>query len=157
MTPSPKPTHSPPESQNFRLDSQNAGPASQPPKAELRFVVLEHDAPRGRHWDLMLEHGGRLRTWALSQPPDTPGPIPAEALPDHRLAYLDYEGPISGGRGEVRRWDAGTYQPLPHVEPTHTEEVYLLEGRRLQGRAILRSVPSPESPSAWIFQFQPTE
>ena len=33
----------------------------------------------------------------------------AEVLPDHRLAYLDYEGPISGDRGSVTRWDRGTY------------------------------------------------
>ncbi|MCS7272238.1 MAG: hypothetical protein NZ703_14240, partial [Gemmataceae bacterium] len=25
----------------------------------------------------------------------------------------DYEGPVSGGRGTVRQWDAGVYEPLP--------------------------------------------
>ena len=59
-----------------------------------RFVVLEHDSPCGRHWDFMLEQENALATWALPQPPDT-AEMPAEPLPDHRLAYLDYEGPIS--------------------------------------------------------------
>lgn len=29
---------------------------------------------------------------------------------EHRRLYLDYEGPISGDRGSVRRVDAGTYE-----------------------------------------------
>jgi hypothetical protein len=28
---------------------------------------------------------------------------------DHRLAYLDYEGPVSNDRGTVTRVDAGTF------------------------------------------------
>jgi hypothetical protein len=73
-----------------------------------RFVILEHDHPR-LHWDLLLEDGDHLRGWRLAEPPRTGGMIAAEAMPDHRLFYLDHEGPVSGGRGEVRRWDAGEY------------------------------------------------
>lgn len=123
------------------------------PAAKRRFVVLEHDSPRGRHWDLMLELEGRLRTWALAAPPDTPGLIPANALPDHRLVYLEYEGPISGDRGEVHRWDAGAYHHLPPADPNQAEEVYLLQGERLQGRAILLP-PTPPS-CEWQFRFEP--
>ena len=62
-----------------------------------RFVILEHDHPV-LHWDLMLEAGDVLQTWRLANPP-TPGcAIDATALPDHRLTYLDYEGPVSGNR-----------------------------------------------------------
>jgi hypothetical protein len=76
-----------------------------------RFVILEHDHPT-LHWDLMLEHDGALKTWRLPRPP---GPKQdaaqgAVALPDHRLMYLEYEGPVSGNRGQVKRWDAGTYE-----------------------------------------------
>jgi hypothetical protein len=74
-----------------------------------RFVVLTHDYPF-LHWDLMLEQEGTLRTWRLAGPPDSDTPVDAEGLPDHRLAYLDYEGPVSDNRGIVERWDAGTYQ-----------------------------------------------
>ncbi len=74
-----------------------------------RFVILEHDHPE-LHWDLMLERGAALRTWRLARPPVTPGArIAAVALPDHRPHYLDYEGPVSGGRGTVKRWDTGDY------------------------------------------------
>ena len=74
-----------------------------------QFAVLIHDSPRGLHYDFMLEAGDVLKTWALPQEP-TPGlEMPCEALADHRPMYLDYEGPISGGRGTVAGWDRGTY------------------------------------------------
>ena len=63
-----------------------------------RFVILEHDYPV-QHWDLMLEAGDVLRTWRLIAPPDKTQAVAAESLGDHRLAYLDYEGPVSGNRG----------------------------------------------------------
>jgi len=70
-----------------------------------RFVIQFHDAPDGPHYDLMLEHEGALATWRLEELPGGAGgagAMPAEKLPDHRLAYLSYEGPVSGGRGSVR-------------------------------------------------------
>ncbi|HEV8000157.1 MAG TPA: DNA polymerase ligase N-terminal domain-containing protein [Planctomycetaceae bacterium] len=110
-----------------------------------RFVVLTHDHPV-LHWDFMLEHDGALRTWRLMQPPDGDGPIDAEALPDHRLAYLDSEGPVSGGRGTVVRWDAGTYEI---VESAVDRLVVRLAGRKLCGAASLEQT---ESGPAWLFQ-----
>jgi hypothetical protein len=74
-----------------------------------RYVILEHDWPT-RHWDFMLEVGGVLQTWRLPTPPAAHVEMPAEKTFDHRLMYLDYEGPISGDRGSVVRWDAGSYQ-----------------------------------------------
>lgn len=74
-----------------------------------RFVILEHDHPFP-HRDLMLEAGGVLRTWRLVGDPLSAQPIMAEPLGDHRIGYLTYEGPVSGGRGRVVRWDAGEYR-----------------------------------------------
>jgi hypothetical protein len=76
-----------------------------------RYVILTHDHPF-LHWDLMLEDGGVLRTWRLLEEPAVGRTVPAEKLPDHRLAYLDYEGPVSGDRGNVVRWDYGTYDVI---------------------------------------------
>jgi hypothetical protein len=76
-----------------------------------RFVILEHDHP-SLHWDLMLEEEGVLRTWRLDTPPAAGTAVRAEPSFDHRLLYLDYEGPISGGRGQVVRRDRGTYDRL---------------------------------------------
>ena len=112
----------------------------------MQFVILRHDDSRGSHFDLMLEVGDVLKTWALPQPPRTGVEIECEALADHRLAYLDYEGPVSGGRGTVARWDCGTYS----VErQTDGEWVVHLAGKQVCGQAILRR--STGSATGWIF------
>jgi hypothetical protein len=101
-----------------------------------RYVILEHDHPF-LHWDLMLESGSALRTWRLLAQPRSGQTIPAEAIFDHRLAYLDYEGPVSGGRGRVKRWDWGTYR---QETPGSVEGEGLrltLQGNVLQGSAVL--------------------
>jgi len=103
-----------------------------------RFVVLHHQFPpdhaRAAHWDLMLEQGDTLRTWALPAEPRAGETVTAEALSDHRLAYLDYEGPVSGDRGWVNRWDSGTFE-LKHQSDVHLE--LSLKGNCLQGSLIL--------------------
>ena len=76
-----------------------------------RLVILEHDHPF-LHWDLLLEEECSARTWRLLRKPCLGEPIAAEPLPDHRLMYLDYEGVVSGDRGSVKRFLAGTYQPM---------------------------------------------
>ncbi len=74
-----------------------------------RFVVLEH-VHQGVHWDLMLERGDVLATWSVGSPIVPGRDLAAARLADHRLAYLDYEGPVSGDRGVVRRVAAGRYR-----------------------------------------------
>jgi hypothetical protein len=98
-----------------------------------RFVVLQHDHPF-LHWDLMLETGASLRTWRLEATPCADVVIAATALGEHRLAYLDYEGPVSGNRGKVVRWDRGTYVLL---EDADDKVVVELDGQILNGTATL--------------------
>jgi hypothetical protein len=45
-----------------------------------------------------------------------------QRIADHRPAYLGYEGPISGGRGTVRRLRSGVVKTL-----RKSEEIWLLE------------------------------
>jgi hypothetical protein len=82
----------------------------------------------------MLESEGRLRTWELEAVPVDGVKVRAVALPDHRLHYLDYEGPLSEDRGTVRRWDSGIYLLLSEFEDQLECE---LSGERLQGRLQL--------------------
>ena len=72
-------------------------------------MVLEHTW-NGVHWDLMLEAGKSLKTWAIDEPITAGIELPARQLADHRLAYLTYEGPVSGQRGSVRRIAEGTFR-----------------------------------------------
>lgn len=95
----------------------------------LRFAILEHDHPF-LHWDLMLELDGILCTWRLQLRPDQPGENPAQQLQDHRTLYLDYEGPLSGDRGAVFRWDGGRLQWLARKDDW---VAVAIEGGRLSG------------------------
>ena len=106
-----------------------------------RFVVLEHDYPE-RHWDFMLQAGDALRTWRLAAPPQRGTPVMAEASFDHRLMYLDYEGPVSGNRGQVVAWDRGTYEEEAGSTAQHV--VVRLHGTRLEGKATLQQAASRE-------------
>jgi hypothetical protein len=102
-----------------------------------RFVVLEHDHPE-RHWDFMLEAGDVLRTWRLAACPEPGRSVYAEASFDHRPLYLDYQGAVSGGRGTVVRWDAGTFT---WMEETPDLIAVQLQGERLCGHAQIARDP----------------
>ncbi|MBI2825891.1 MAG: hypothetical protein HYX69_14495 [Planctomycetia bacterium] len=113
------------------------------PQSPTRFVVLRHELPPGNpralHWDFMLEVEGTLRTWALDREPADGLIVRAEPLADHRLAYLDYEGPISGGRGVVARWDRGTC----HIVRWEANEIRVdVAGQRLCGQVHLARSPA---------------
>ena len=114
-----------------------------------RFALLRHDSPRGLHWDFFLEVGDSLQTWALDEAPQDGRPIAAKALGDHRLAYLEYEGPISGERGIVMRWDDGTYEIVARSDPQWT---LAIDGHWLKGRVELRREAA--TPETWQFVFQ---
>lgn len=120
-----------------------------------RYALLRHECPPGYrdgpHWDLMLEREAaeaehRLATWSLltlpaawaealglAEPPAR-GPLAATGLPDHRVAYLEYEGGVSGGRGAVARLATGSVE---WIEGSHDRVgVRLLDGP-LRGRITL--------------------
>ena len=103
-----------------------------------RFVVLRHEpgesGPRALHWDLMLEQRDGLRTWALESEPQIGQAVMATELPLHRKDYLDYEGPVSRGRGTVIQFDRGTYQVISEADD---EIVLQLDGKQLVCQARL--------------------
>jgi hypothetical protein len=123
-----------------------------------RFVLLHHELPdshaRASHFDLMLEADGVLKTWALAELPAREGEVAAEQLADHRFAYLDYEGPVSGDRGRVSRSDFGSYQATFASDAVIGE----LQGQQLRGKFelvrrserewALRWSPVPSEPEA---------
>jgi hypothetical protein len=114
-----------------------------------RFVLLEHNR-NGVHWDFMLEAGEVLRTWAIDAPIVSGRDLPARALGDHRMIYLDYEGPIAGDRGHVRRIDAGTFRALVWLKDHVRVEV---SGSQLVGAVDLRGMgPVSGAYESWVFR-----
>jgi len=110
-----------------------------------RFAILSHDQPTP-HWDLFLEAGPVLRAWRLLAPLAAGMPVPAEPAADHRLVYLDYEGPVSGGRGAVTRVDAGAFAWEADT-PDHL--TVRLTGHRFTGRLVLQ-----RAGAAWSCAFE---
>jgi len=101
----------------------------------------------------MLQCGEVLRTWALPVEPTAGATMTAAALPDHRLDYLDYEGPLTHDRGTVARVDAGSYE----IErESDAELVVRLDGAKLVGRATLVRqpiLPSDGAAQCWTVSF----
>lgn len=87
------------------------------PAPALRYAVLHHTLVTKPHYDLLLEasaHAPLLAWRCESWPPESGSAL--ERLPDHRRIYLEYEGPISGGRGEVKRVAGGVIHHLQATE-----------------------------------------
>lgn len=88
------------------------------------FVVLRHElgtslrrtnaANESVHLDWMFRRGDALWTWAtpVIDRFDQLATFLGQRLGDHRLAYLDYEGEVSGNRGFVRRVLRGSYRTI---------------------------------------------
>ncbi|MCP4375845.1 MAG: hypothetical protein GY794_06685 [bacterium] len=92
------------------------------------------------HWDLMLEVDDALATWQIESDPLAmlpAEPITATRIHDHRKAYLDYSGQVSGGRGRVAVADSGQLTVASEDDNLWTFE---LRGSILQGRFELRAV-----------------
>ena len=103
------------------------------------YVIQKHDATR-LHYDLRLEHGGVLWSWAVTRGPslDPQEKRLAVHVEDHPIDYASFEGVIPKGNygaGSVIVWDEGTW--APHGDPDammkkgHIE--FELKGNKLGG------------------------
>ena len=121
--------------------------------APLRYVIQKHAASR-LHWDLRLEEGGVLKSWAVpKEPPAEPGiKRLAVEVEDHTLAYADFEGEIPEGEygaGTVRIWDSGTYVPLENKPGLR---VIAIRGRKLKGPyALVKIKGRKPGEKPWLF------
>lgn len=111
-----------------------------------RYVVLAHHTTPF-HYDLMLEHGEVLATWSFDEPPGQDVQA-CRLIQDHRKIYLEYEGEISGGRGRVERWDAGTYDGEIAEEAARAT----FSGGKLAGTWRLEKVDETDG---WVMRSEP--
>jgi len=103
-----------------------------------RFVVQQHDATT-LHFDVRLQHGDVLRSWAVPKGPSLDPTVHRLAMQvdDHSLASGDFEGVHEGqarGTGAVIVWDEGEVDIL-RDEPDHLS--FRLRGQKLTGRFAL--------------------
>ncbi|MEU7689968.1 DNA polymerase ligase N-terminal domain-containing protein [Microbispora hainanensis] len=102
------------------------------------FVIQEHHA-RSLHWDLRLERGGVLVSWAIPKglPPDPATNHLAVHTEDHPMEDARFEGEIPQGEyggGTMTIWDRGHYA----TEKWSDREVKIvLSGSRVTGRYVL--------------------
>jgi DNA ligase D-like protein (predicted 3'-phosphoesterase) len=99
------------------------------------FVVQCHDATT-LHFDLRIQAGEVLRSWAVPKGPSLDPGVRrlAVAVDDHALSAGDFEGVHEGqsrGSGAVIIWDEGDAEIMSD-EPGHLS--FTLYGRKLSGR-----------------------
>lgn len=121
------------------------------------FVVHLHDATR-RHYDLRLEVGGALASFAvprgLSLDPDEK--LLAVKTEDHPIEYLDFEDVIPAkqyGAGPMIAWDRGvvTYLEGPAEEEIANGKIHVeLRGLKLRGRYALVKLAKSAKGDDWL-------
>lgn len=101
------------------------------------FVIHEHNAKK-LHWDLRLESGGVLKSWALPKQPPRAKNIKRLAIhvEDHLKSYAHFEGKITEGygKGTVKIWDKGNYSL---ESKTPSKWVFILQGKVIKGKYCL--------------------
>jgi len=116
------------------------------------FVVQEH-AATARHFDLRLEVGGAMRSWAVPKGPSLDPAVKRLAIEvaDHAVAHNDFEGAIGDGHAIV--WDRGHYEQGGRVAwPEALERghaVFVLHGDKLQGGFALQRT-RPGEKAQWL-------
>lgn len=126
---------------DFKKTSEPAGKVARTGKGEAGgiFVIHKHAATR-LHYDLRLEHGGVLWSWAVTRGPslDPHEKRLAVHVEDHPIDYAPFEGTIPKGEyggGSVIVWDEGTW--LPETDPAKAMKKghisFELKGHKLHG------------------------
>jgi DNA ligase D-like protein (predicted 3'-phosphoesterase) len=117
-----------------------------------RFVIQEHQAT-ARHFDLRLEVGGVMRSWAVPKGPSMDPAVKRLAVeaPDHAVEHDPFEGPLGDGAAIV--WDRGTYEqggrvPWPEAL-TRGHAVFVLHGEKLRGGFALQRTRPGDKPQ-WL-------
>jgi bifunctional non-homologous end joining protein LigD len=120
------------------------------------FVVQKHAASR-LHYDLRLEFGGTLLSWAVPRgiSPDPADKKLAMHVEDHPVEYVEFEGVIPKdeyGGGEMIVWDIGRWIPLedPADGLVNGKLLFELRGHKLRGVWTLIHLKKGETGKEWL-------
>ena len=145
------------QKRNFEITLEPEG-NTRDSEENLRFVIQHHMASRN-HYDLRLEWGGVLLSWAIPKGPsyDTRDKRLAVRVEPHPMEYRNFEGTIPKGEyggGIVMIWDEGFWEPKGNVEEglAKGELKFVLKGIRLKGKwALIRwKAKSDNTKDNWL-------
>ena len=140
------------------------GEGAAPDAGLPRFVVQRHQA-RALHFDLRLEHGDALASWAVPKGPPLREGVKRLAVrtEDHPLEYLDFSAVIPEGQygaGAVIVWDTGTYRNRTRLDGDEVpieralddgHIVVEMHGRKLHGAfALTRAGVDDRGRERWL-------
>src|SRR5712691_11750578 len=140
------------EKRRFEKTPEPAPSTAKTRAGPLAYCVQRHHATR-LHYDLRLEVGGALKSWAVPKGPtlDPEDKRLAMMVEDHPLEYGGFEGvipPGNYGAGTVMIWDEGTYHAVGTSDRRETEAKlaeglrqghlsFVLHGKKLKGHYSL--------------------
>jgi bifunctional non-homologous end joining protein LigD len=111
---------------------------------ETRVFVVQKHAARRLHYDLRLQFGETLKSWAVPQGPSLDPQIRRLAVhtEDHPLEYADFEERIPKGQygaGGMIVWDRGTWIPMDDPDEAYRKGTlkFRLSGEKLGGGWML--------------------
>jgi bifunctional non-homologous end joining protein LigD len=121
---------------------------------DMIFVIQKHHARR-MHYDLRLQMGDTLKSWAVPEGPCLDPKVRrfAKLVEDHPLEYATFEGRIPAGNygaGTVIVWDRGTWVTVADPEQALAagEIKFRLLGEKLSGGWML--VRLKDDPTNWL-------
>jgi bifunctional non-homologous end joining protein LigD len=144
-------------------------------KTDAFFFVIHKHATRRPHYDLRLQIGDTMPSWAVPKGPTLDPTMKRLAMEttDHDLSYRNFEGMIAEGEygaGAVMIWDEGTYVPEIEVEKgvrqTITDDAegeiamkkglqkgelkFILHGKKLKGSFALVKTRGFGPKNSWL-------
>ncbi len=142
------------------FDGETAASARAQPDAPRHFVIQQH-AARRLHWDLRLQFGAVLRSWAVPRGPSLDPTVKRLAVrtEDHPLDYIHFEGVIPEGNygaGAMIVWDRGTWTPLE--SPSEDKILFELRGQKLRGVwTLVKTKGKEHGENAWLLIKKPDD
>lgn len=136
---------------DFSKTKEPSGKIKKSSSKKLIYVIQKHHATR-LHYDLRLEIGGVLVSWAVpKEPPKEKGTKRlAMMTEDHPIGYEKFHGEIPEGEygaGKVEIWDSGFYE-LKIKDEKKIE--FFIHGKKLKGLYVLVKTNFGKSGKSWL-------
>jgi len=142
-----------------RRFSRSPEPKGRTRQSKGRLFVIQQHGARRLHFDLRLELGGTLKSWAVPKglSLDPKEKRLAVHVEDHAIEYAGFEGTIPEGEygaGAVIVWDRGEWEPLGDADRDYRkgELKFRLHGEKLNGAWMLVRLRRKEGEDAdnWL-------